>query len=61
MSSAILSTREQELICYLWQSLKSAPEVSYIPVSLSIHHLSPTLSSPGDAPLLRSLSLRDTP
>lgn len=38
--SSVLSPREQEMICYVWQSCKTPPDVSSIPLSLSIPLLS---------------------
>lgn len=57
--SSILTAREQEMMCYIWQSCKTIPDVSYIPCrcpylylpdlffhDLSLHDLSPRYYSP---------------
>jgi hypothetical protein len=58
--SSILSAREQEMVCLIWQTMKSTPEVSYQPMSL-IHRPSPNISSSANTLLLLSYTLSATP
>jgi hypothetical protein len=59
--SSILSAREQEMACYIWQTMKSTPEVSCQPMSLFIHKPSPNILFSVNTLLLLSSTLSATP
>lgn len=53
--STILTPRDQEMACYIWQSMKETPEVSYISF-VAVHGSSPTILPSAPALVSRSLA-----